>query len=164
VENVVVALLVALVLGLALCAWWVRREYLAIRAEIADNVAGLFAPGPDGAPSPVQGFVAAMAAAIGGELKQSLSGALMGHASAISKQMAAIEGEGALEVAEGGSPVLGLLTALSPALRKRLSKSPMASIAASMLANRFGGLGTAQGGADNGHGTSRPSGGGLNVP
>jgi len=104
-----------------------------LKAQLSDFLAAWVAPGDDNSPSQLALVVKAAAAIHVEELKASLSGAMMGHASAMSKAVQGIESDVANDQLAGQNPMLAALLSFSPSLRKRLTKSPMAALALSRL-------------------------------
>lgn len=159
-ESVIVALLTVGVISILAMCWIVRREYMLVRGEIENALHDLFAPDGSGQ-SPAQTFVAGVGAAVAQDIKTSLSAAMMGHASAVGKQMDAMARDVGMEQAMTENPMLALLSQ-SPALQRRLSKNPWAAIALQFLSSKLPATGLPAGkgltaGGGNGHSS-------LNVP
>ncbi len=148
---------VVLVLLSAAAGWLVRREALRREEQVLDVWHSLVDTPADGQPSQLALAIKATSRMMADEIKQSLSGAMMGQASAVSKQLAAMEGDVATDGISQSNPLLGLLLNFSPSLRKRLAKNPAAALALSgldiggMLKKMTGGGGNvAAGSAQNG--------------
>lgn len=115
--------------GLFLAWRQLQRE----KADLVDLVTSWFEkPGPDQA-SQVEMAAHAIAHIAAEEIKQSLSGAMMGHASALSRQLQAAEGDLVADQVQAANPLMSMLLNFSPSLRKRVAKNPMAAMALAQL-------------------------------
>lgn len=116
--------------ALAYFAW---RQVQIEKSAITDTImAWVEKPSAD-QPSQLEIAAHAIAHIAADEIKTSISGAMMGHASAISKQLQAAEGDVALDGIQAQNPLIGLLLGMSPSLRKRVAKNPMAALALGQL-------------------------------
>lgn len=126
-ELVAAGLICGWILVIAVSAWFL------VRRSIMAAVQFLFESPAEGQPSPAQAAVMSIGVMIGDRLKDSLSGALMGHASALSKTVQSMEGDVAADGLAAGNPLIAALLQFSPSLRKRVTKSPLAAMALQAL-------------------------------
>lgn len=132
--SVEIALFVLYPVILMAVAWLViRRAVRNTRREVEGALRGFLEPSGEGQPSPLALTAQAFARMLAEEVKASISGAMMGQASALSKQLAAGEQDVMMDMAGKQNPLIGALLAFSPSLRKRVAKNPYAAMALSSL-------------------------------
>lgn len=129
INTVLTGLLLLTVLaGLAGGVW------IALRVRtIYGQIVYMLTPEADGKQSPIAGIAAGLASLAGRAAAVEVKTTLMGHASAQSRQLSAIQGDIAEDVAAAQPGLPGLLSAF-PSLGKRIRKNPgLLDLAAPLL-------------------------------
>lgn len=158
--DVVIVLLLALILGCMSfggCMFFllVRRTERQL-AAVQDQVQEFFAPGKDNQPSPFALVVQNSSAILAGEIERRISAMMMGKASAVSKAIDGVEEEVTGQAISQANPLIGALVNFSPALRRKIARSPALGQALQGLSQ--GGLGNLFGGSGNGGNHKTPAG------
>lgn len=159
--DILIVILLTLILavlaaGAVLAFILVKRAGEQIRL-VQSQVEEFFNPGKDNAPSPFALVIQNSSAILAGEIERRISAMMMGKASAVSKAVGQVEEEIAGEAMTQANPLLGALINFSPALRRKIARSPALGQALQGLS--AGGLGGLLGGSNNGHKTAAGSGG-----
>jgi len=130
-----IALLLMCVLGCLLaCVYVVLRKYRQLQSIVSDFVL----PAKPGEPSPLGLWIDNVSHTAGHAIALEVKTTLMGKASAVSRQTAAIEGDIVEDVAHAQPGMSGLLGAF-PTLNKRLRRNPgLLELAAPLLAGMMG--------------------------
>lgn len=143
------------IIGCLIAVFIIRRQIAAeaaqVKAEVAQRVADFTAPGEDDTPSEFALATQAVAHLFAEELSTILKASLMGQASGVSRAMDGMQAEIAGEAVEQQNPMLALLMAFSPALKKKIVKNPLAALA---LAQGFKGGGIFPGNGEKAGGKS----------
>ncbi len=118
--------------GVALAStfWWAYNREKTALLDSLDSF--LSRPTPE-KPSPLEQMVSMLAAALSDQIKAHLSAAMMGHASAASKQLDGIAQDTMQDSLAAQNPLMAALLSFSPSLRKRVTKNPIAAMALSSL-------------------------------
>lgn len=111
-------------------AW---RQIQVEKQDLVDLIQAWTTKPNETTPSQAEMFGRAIAHLVADEVKASISGALMGHASALSKQVDQAGADLAESQMAGVNPLMAMLLQFSPGLRKRVTKNPYAAMALSAL-------------------------------
>lgn len=117
---------------LVLLGVWFGVAYLAakkVKDEFEQRWTAFTVSPEEGKPSQFALTVQAISRVMADEVKQSLSAAMMGQASAVSKQIQGMEQDVTGDALAAKNPLLAALVNFSPSLRKRLTKNPYAAMA-----------------------------------